>query len=63
MPRNRSVTQREAFSTRLQPQLIRQLKHIAADEGCSLNDLLEEAIGLLIEKRRSAQPMGQESHT
>jgi len=43
--------------------MIRQLKHIAADEGCSLNDLLEEAIGLLIEKRRSPQPMGRETDT
>jgi predicted HicB family RNase H-like nuclease len=41
--------------------MIRQLKHIAADEGCSLNDLIEEAIGLLIEKRRKTQPVAQES--
>ena len=41
--------------------MIKQLKHIAADERCSLNDLLEEAIGLLIEKRGKARPVNQES--
>jgi len=60
LPRNRSTTEREAFSTTIKPNLIKQLKHIAVDEGCSLNDLLEEAIGRLIEKRKNVQPEGQE---
>jgi predicted HicB family RNase H-like nuclease len=43
---------REVFSTRVDPDLIRQLKHLAVDEGKALNELLEEAIGLLLTSRR-----------
>jgi predicted HicB family RNase H-like nuclease len=43
---------REVFSTRVDPDLIRQLKHLAVDEGKALNELLEEAIGLLLISRR-----------
>ena len=47
----KSIT-REVFSTRIEPDLIRQLKHLAVDEGKALNELLEEAIGLLLTSRR-----------
>jgi predicted HicB family RNase H-like nuclease len=43
---------REVFSTRVDPDLIRQLKHLAVDEGKALNELLEEAIRLLLTNRR-----------
>jgi predicted HicB family RNase H-like nuclease len=43
---------REVFSTRIDPDLIRQLKHLAVDERKSLNQLLEEAISLLLEQRK-----------
>jgi predicted HicB family RNase H-like nuclease len=49
--RNVSVT-REVFSTRVDPELIRQLKHVAADERKSLNELIEEAIRLLLKSRK-----------
>jgi hypothetical protein len=42
---------REVFSTRLDPVRIKKLKHLAVDEDKALNDLLEEAIDLLLEKR------------
>jgi len=51
MPK-RSDVQREVFSTRLDPELVKKLKHLAVDEGCSLNELLEEAIKLLLARRK-----------
>jgi predicted HicB family RNase H-like nuclease len=47
---------REVFSTRIDPELIRQLKHLAVDEGKALNELLEEAIRLLLTSRREDGP-------
>lgn len=47
-----SVIKREVFSTRLDPYLVKKLKHLAVDEGRKLNELLEEAISLLLAKHR-----------
>ena len=38
------------FSTRMDEDRIKELKHLAVDTGRSLGNLLEEAILLLIEK-------------
>ncbi len=48
----RSDVQREVFSTRLDPQLVKKLRHLAVDEGKGLNELLEEAIKLLLMKKK-----------
>ncbi len=42
--------ERKVFSTRLDQDLIKELKHVAVDEGRALNDLLEEAIQVLLKK-------------
>ena len=42
--------ERKVFSTRLDQNLIKELKHLAVDEGRALNDLLEEAIEALLKK-------------
>ena len=42
--------ERKVFSTRLDQDLIKELKHLAVDEGRALNDLLEEAIQVLLKK-------------
>ena len=42
--------ERKVFSTRLDQDLIKKLKHLAVDEGRALNDLLEEAIQALLKK-------------
>jgi predicted transcriptional regulator len=42
--------ERKVFSTRLDQDLIKELKHLAVDEGRALNDLLEEAIEALLKK-------------
>jgi predicted transcriptional regulator len=42
--------ERKVFSTRLDQDLIKELKHLAVDEGRALNDLLEEAIQALLKK-------------
>ena len=45
--------ERKVFSTRLDQDLIKELKHLAVDEDRALNDLLEEAIEALIKKYKS----------
>jgi len=47
--------ERKVFSTRLDQDLIKELKHLAVDEGRALNDLLEEAIQNLLKKYKSKQ--------
>ncbi|MEJ2363874.1 MAG: ribbon-helix-helix protein, CopG family [Deltaproteobacteria bacterium] len=42
------MDERKVFSTRLDQDLIKELKHLAVDEGRALNDLLEEAIAALL---------------
>lgn len=42
--------ERKVFSTRIDHDLIKELKHLAVDEERPLNDLLEEAIQDLLEK-------------
>ena len=42
--------ERKVFSTRLDQDLIKELKHLAVDEGRALNDLLEEAIQDFLKK-------------
>jgi predicted transcriptional regulator len=42
---------RIVFSTRVDGNLIKQLKHLAVDERKPINELLEEAIRLLLEVR------------
>ena len=42
--------ERKVFSTRLDQDLIKELKHLAVDEDRALNDLLEEAIQALLKK-------------
>ena len=41
---------RKPFTTRIETELIRRLKHLHADTDRPLNDLLEEAIKLLLKK-------------
>ena len=45
--------ERKVFSTRLDQDLIKELKHLAVDEARALNDLLEEAIQALLKKYKS----------
>ena len=45
--------ERKVFSTRLDQDLIKKLKHLAVDEARALNDLLEEAIQALLKKYKS----------
>jgi predicted transcriptional regulator len=47
--------ERKVFSTRLDQDLIKKLKHLAVDEGRALNDLLEEAIQALLKKYKKAR--------
>jgi hypothetical protein len=53
-----SAVRREIFSTRINPDLVKELKHVAVDEGRPLNDLLEEAIALLL-KGRAGKKQGK----
>ena len=42
--------QKKTFSTRIDDELLKTLKHLAVDTDKSLGDLLEEAIAELIRK-------------
>jgi predicted transcriptional regulator len=41
---------RESYSVRLDPDLIRELKHIAVDEKKPISTLIEEGIRLILKK-------------
>ena len=41
---------RKAFTTRLDEQLLKEVKKLAIDLDCDVNDLLEEAIKYLLQK-------------
>ena len=45
-----SMGQKRTFSTRIDDELLKALKHLAVDTDKSLGDLLEEAIAELIRK-------------
>jgi predicted transcriptional regulator len=45
------MDEKKIFSTRIDNELLKKLKHLAVDEDQSIGDLLEEAIRCLLEKR------------
>jgi predicted transcriptional regulator len=45
-----AMGEKKVFSTRLDCDLVRKLKHLAVDEDESLGDLLEEAVQDLLKK-------------
>ena len=47
------MTEKKIFSTRVDEQAIKDLKHIAVDTERSLGDLLAEAIALLVKKYKT----------
>ncbi len=51
MVKPKDGTARLTYSVRLNPDLLKQLKHMAVDENKTIGELIEEGIGLLIEKR------------
>lgn len=50
MVRPKSAIERAVFSTRMNPEHIKKLKHLAVDLNQSLNALIEEAIDDLLNK-------------
>lgn len=54
MVKPKSSTQREVFSTRINPDIIKQLKYLSVDLNKPLNSLLEEAMTLLLQKYKKA---------
>jgi hypothetical protein len=53
MTRQKDGTIRATYSVRLNPDLLRLLKHIAVDEKTSIGELLEEGIRAVIKKRKA----------
>jgi|GEM_PF-356659 len=45
-----NMGEKKIFSTRIDDDLVRKLKHLAVDENKSLGNLLEEAIQELLKK-------------
>ena len=54
MTRQKKGTTRATYSVRLDPDLLRILRHIAVDENKSVGELLEEGIEAVIKKRKAA---------
>ena len=52
MARPRSPKQRQQYGLRLDPQLMREIKHLSVDEQKQLNELAEEALRDLLKKYR-----------
>lgn len=46
----KSETKREVFSTRIDSELLKKVRHLGVDEKKPLNLLLEEALELLLKK-------------
>ncbi|MCG6551362.1 MAG: ribbon-helix-helix domain-containing protein [Candidatus Magnetominusculus sp. LBB02] len=57
MARQRDLVQRDTFSTRLNPELLKKLKYLSIEEGKKLNELIEEAVTMLLDdyKRRKGR--------
>jgi hypothetical protein len=53
MAKQKDGTIRATYSVRLNPDLLRSLKHIAVDENRSVGELLEEGIKAVIKKRKA----------
>jgi predicted transcriptional regulator len=46
----KSTIVREVFSTRLNPEVVKRLKHLAVDEKKTVSQLIEEGIEDLLKK-------------
>lgn len=46
------------ITTRITPELMRQMKHLAADERTTLQSLLQEAVVMLLSSRKAASHGG-----
>ena len=53
MARQKDGTIRATYSVRLNPDLLRVLKHVAVDEKTSVGELLEEGIRAVMKKRKA----------
>jgi hypothetical protein len=52
MAKQKDETARITYSVRLNPDLLRMLRHIAVDERRSVGELLEEGIRAVMKKRK-----------
>ncbi len=44
------MADKKMFATRINPEILKELKHLSVDAEKSISDLLEEAIQLLLKK-------------
>jgi predicted HicB family RNase H-like nuclease len=52
MVRPKSTIDRKQFGARVNPEVIKKLKHLAVDKGVSFNILIEEALEDLLKKNK-----------
>jgi predicted transcriptional regulator len=45
-------SERVTYSVRLNPDLLKQLKHLAVDENKTVGELIEEGIKVILQKRK-----------
>jgi len=50
----KSETKREVFSTRINSELLKKIRHLAVDEHKPLNQLLEESIEMMLQSRKKS---------
>ena len=44
------MSERKTFATRIDPDLLKRLKHLSVDTDLNISDLVEQAIKLLLKK-------------
>jgi hypothetical protein len=52
MVKSKDGVARVTYSVRLNPDLLKELKHIAVDENRTVGELIEEGIKAIVEKRK-----------
>jgi hypothetical protein len=54
----KKLNEKEKFSSQANSKLLKEVRQLAQDEGRQFQNLLEEALKLLIESRNSQNPRG-----
>jgi hypothetical protein len=52
MVKSKNSAVRVTYSVRLNPELLKQLKHVAVDENKTVGELIEEGITAILQKRK-----------
>ncbi len=60
MVKAKDGAERQAYTVRLRPDILKQIKHMSVDENRTVGELIEEGITLVLEKRNRTNLKGKE---